>query len=560
MRRPGAWAHGRGRGMAALHARGAVGSGGRQPGRGRGPGGGRLRALGLSAAVKLVLLADLGVLYQQGTQPLRKAELVRLPAPKTRSRADVMALVRRNCVTFRPSERDRADLRAAGADDALLAAIDQCLRTRTAARPNAPPPPPSPAAAAPAKPAQPAPVARPLVAPLRVIVSQQIAATAGTAADVAVQLYRGTDPQPGVELLLRGASTIPGGATQDPVAITDWRGVATFRVLAGNTPGAYRLTVAMPNGPPLGPTTRIDFITTAVPAPPPPPRPVVSDGLTRFTQGVDLHGTAGAALPVPLLLEVRDTTGAPFVGQLVTVIAAGGTVDPAVATTDRAGKVQVRVTLGERAGPVVVTAKLGPLTRTATVYADPGLARDLVLERGGTPLVGQLTLASRDTVVLRVPARDAHGNRTTLDGFAATASGRAVELRSAVMAESAAVVTLAPRRNGTGELDLSGSGVRTRVSVTVALAGAQGGGAWAIGARSAWLGANDPWIALPNLTGMSGVDWSAFGRRTLVAGGGLLLATGVAGGSVNAARTTADVSLVLAQGFGRVELSLVPRG
>src|SRR2546429_2340581 len=187
MRRPGARAHGRGRGMAALHARGAVGSGGRQPGRGRGPGGGRLRALGLSAAVKLVLLAALGLVYQQGTQPLRKAELVRLLATKTRSRADVMALVRRNCVTFRPSERDRADLRAAGADDALLAAIDQCLRTRTAARPNAPPPPPPPPppAAAPPKPAQPAPPARPprpLVAPLRVIVSQQIAATSGTAA------------------------------------------------------------------------------------------------------------------------------------------------------------------------------------------------------------------------------------------------------------------------------------------------------------------------------------------------------------------------------------------
>ena len=509
--------------------------------------------------MKLVLLAALGLVYQQGTQPLRKAELVRLLATKTRSRADVMALVRRNCVTFRPTERDRADLRAAGADDALLAAIDQCLRTRTAARPNAPPPPPPPppAAAAPAKPAQPAPVARPLVAPLRVIVSQQIAATAGTAADVAVQLYRGTDPQPGVELLLRGASTIPGGATQDPVAITDWRGVATFRVLAGTTPGTYRLTVAMPNGPPLGPTTRIDFITTAVPAPPPPPRPVVSDGLTRFTQGVDLHGTAGAALPVPLLLEVRDTTGAPFVGQMVTVIAAGGTVDPAVATTDRAGKVQVHVTLGERAGPVVVTAKVGPLTRTATVYADPGLARDLVLERGGTPLVGQLTLASRDTVVLRVTARDAHGNRTTLDDFAATASGRAVELRSAVMAESAAVVTLAPRRSGMGELELSGSGVRMRVSVNVALAGGPPS-MWAIGARSAWLGSNDPWLALPNLTSVSGVDWSVFGRRTVVAG--LSLAVGAAAGSLSAERTTGSVSLMLFEGYGSVELSLMPRG
>src|SRR2546429_9029680 len=96
----------------------------------------------------------------------------------------------------------------------------------------------------------------------------------------------------------------------------------------------------MPTGPPLGPTTRIDFITTAVPAPPPPPRPVVSDGLTRFTQGVDLHGTVGAALPVPLLLEVRDTTGAPLVGPLGTVIAAGGTADRAVAATDRRGKGQ----------------------------------------------------------------------------------------------------------------------------------------------------------------------------------------------------------------------------
>src|SRR5207253_9793339 len=136
-----------------------------------------------SAAVKVVLLAALGLLYQQGTQPLRKAELVRLLATKTRSRADVMALVRRNCVTFRPSERDRADLPAAGADDALLAAIDQCLRTRTAARPNAPPPPPPPPPPAPpppqpAPPPPPAPPPRPPGAPFRGILRPQTAAAA----------------------------------------------------------------------------------------------------------------------------------------------------------------------------------------------------------------------------------------------------------------------------------------------------------------------------------------------------------------------------------------------
>jgi len=510
--------------------------------------------------VSPVLLVALGLVYQQGAQPLRKAELVRLLATKARSKTEVAALVRRSCVTFQPSERDRADLRAAGADDAVLAAIDQCLRAHAAARPSAPPTAAPPAAAAPAPAAAPPPArapTQPLVAPLRVVVSQQIAAPAGGAADVAVQLYRGTDPQPGVELLLRGASVIPGGATQDPVAITDWRGIATFRVLAGTAPGTYRLTVAMPNGPPLGPTTRIDFITTPIFVPPPPPKPVVSEGLTRFTQGTELHGTAGAALAVPLVLEVRDTTGAPFVGELVTFTATGGAVDPGVATTDRSGTLRVRVTLGERAGPVVVTAKVGPLSRTATVYADPGLARELVLERGSAPLVGQLSLASRDTVVVRVSARDAHGNRTALEEFAATTTGRAIELRSTVMADSAAVVTLAPRRSGTGELELSGSGVRTRVSVTVALIGVQGG-AWAIGARSAWLGSNDPWIALPNLTGMSGADWSVFGRRTLV--GGLSLALGGAGGSLSAERTTGNVSLTLVEGYGRAELALAPRG
>ena len=107
-----------------------------------------------------LLLVALGLVTQQGAQPLRKTELVRLLATKARSKADVVALLRRNCVTFRPSERDRADLRAAGADDAVLGAIDQCLRARAA---PAPTPAPAPARA-------PTP---PPVAPWRVIVNQQ---------------------------------------------------------------------------------------------------------------------------------------------------------------------------------------------------------------------------------------------------------------------------------------------------------------------------------------------------------------------------------------------------
>src|SRR5206468_4497893 len=80
-------------------------------------------------------------------------ELVRMLARRALSKPQIATLVRRNCVTFQPTAHDRAELRAAGADDAVLAAIDQCLRARLARAA-----PPRPVAPAPARPA-PSPVA-----------------------------------------------------------------------------------------------------------------------------------------------------------------------------------------------------------------------------------------------------------------------------------------------------------------------------------------------------------------------------------------------------------------
>src|SRR5882724_1497355 len=122
----------------------------------------------LRAAVLLALAGHLCATAARaqrgGTDPLRKVELVRLLGSRAISTTEVAGLVRRNCVAFRPSERDRADLRAAGADDVVLAAIDQCLRarapvSRAAPRPTVPAPPrvaQQPAPAAPATPAAPA--------------------------------------------------------------------------------------------------------------------------------------------------------------------------------------------------------------------------------------------------------------------------------------------------------------------------------------------------------------------------------------------------------------------
>ena len=421
-------------------------------------------------SLRVLLLVTLGVLPNQpasaqGTQPLRKAELVRMLARRALSKPQIATLVRRNCVTFQPTAHDRAELRAAGADDAVLAAIDQCLRARLA-RATPPPPPPRPVAPAPVRPSAPAP--SPVVA-----------------------------------------------ATQAP---TD---------------------------------------TSAHPAPPPsPPRPVMSERLTQFTSGAELHGTVGATLAQPLVLEVRDTTGAPFVGHPVTITTTSGTVTPSAAESDTSGVMSVRVTLGERAGATTITARVGTLTRTVLVRADPGPPEALVVERGDTPVVGSLTLRSRDTVVLRVVARDRYGNRTALDKFAATTTARAIAL-TATATDAAGSVTLVPRRSGVGELTLSGSGLRARLPVDVVLP-TTSVGLWEIGARTAWLGANDPWIGLAGVTGIKGADFSIFGRRTVVAG--LSLALGATAGSLNADQTTRSLSLQLLEGYGRAEFALVPRG
>jgi len=411
----------------------------------------------LRAPVLLALAAHLcaGAARAQGggTEPFRKVELVRLLGSRAMSTPEIAVLVRRNCVAFRPSERDRADLRAAGADDAVFAAIDQCLRARTPA--NRPAPRPS------------VPVSRP--------------------------------------------------------------------------------TVQTPPPAPAAPPA---------PPPPPPARPVPAPDLTQFTRGAGQHAPVGSALAVEL--EVRDSTGAPITKQPVTFAVSGGAVTPTAAETDATGTVRVRVALPERAGPVEITAKVGTFSRTATVYADPGPAHELVVERGGAP-AGHLAVRSRDTVVLRVVARDAYGNRTRLEDFMATTSGRSIGLMAAAASDSQVLVTLEPRRSGLSELQLSASGLRARVTVDVALPATAR--PWAIGARPAWLGANNPWINAPSLAGISGADFTVFGRRSLPGADGLSLALGAEAGSLSADRAAGGtVSMTLVEAFGRAELAVLPGG
>jgi len=86
-----------------------------------------------------------------GTTSLRKSDLVRLLSGATMTPAELAQLVRRNCLTFHPTDRDRNDFRLLGADPSLLTAMDECMRRsaprRATSRPASPPPQPPPAPA-----------------------------------------------------------------------------------------------------------------------------------------------------------------------------------------------------------------------------------------------------------------------------------------------------------------------------------------------------------------------------------------------------------------------------
>jgi hypothetical protein len=89
-----------------------------------------------------MLLASVLLAAAQGLEPLRKSDLVWLLSGSALTQQEVAQLVRRNCLTFVPTERDRQDLRSLGAEPDVLAAVDGCARRRASAQPAATPRPP----------------------------------------------------------------------------------------------------------------------------------------------------------------------------------------------------------------------------------------------------------------------------------------------------------------------------------------------------------------------------------------------------------------------------------
>ena len=90
----------------------------------------------MPAPLSAVLAA---LLLLQGSAALRKSDLVRLLSGAMMAPVELAQLVRRNCLTFEPTDRDRNDLRLLGADASVLGAVDECARRRAPRRPAVPP-------------------------------------------------------------------------------------------------------------------------------------------------------------------------------------------------------------------------------------------------------------------------------------------------------------------------------------------------------------------------------------------------------------------------------------
>ena len=539
----------------------------------------------------------------QRAEGLRKTDLIRLLTSSGLSKDAIATRVRRYCVNFVPSSRDRADLIAAGADTALFAAIEACRRP---------------------------------AAPLRVVAPARVLAVTGSEVTIEARVLRRDVPQSGVMVVLRGAGAVQGGAEPDPAAVTNAQGVASLRFLTGMTPGTHRLELALTNEPTVRPVpielttspptaVHVDIRTPIVSvreasrvgavarftvtddrSRPVPGLRLSLEGITaelgpgiaaaltdrtgnaaiaipsaavrrggqvgllvggtrvasftvlleavalnpertQFMGSLQVRGTVATALVAPVVFQVRDSAGVVVPGYPVAFTVLNGTANPASAVTDANGVARAIVVLGQRAGPVTITARAGRVTKEVSLYAMPAQPEALVVERAGAP-VTRLSLTTRDTVSLRVVTRDRFGNQAVQTNLRVTILGGAVGLRD-TRGTAAGSVVLMPRRSGVATLSLQASGLARSIPIDVVLPAATRG--WIVDGRVGGAAFNYGFKAVPGVSGKPGFRGEmAVGR---LVGPAVRVETGLGFGVLRADAPGGGVTVALYQGLVRGE-------
>jgi hypothetical protein len=369
-----------------------------------------------TVALLLIALPLPGVAFAQRGAPLLKTDLIELLSSPVIPHQEVADLVRRNCLAFRPTDRDWTDFRTLGATADVVASINGCAAGR-------------PASAAPATPAPAAPAVT--AGALQVMLRQvRVQAAAGSTARIVVLAARAGLPQAGAQLVLHGTGAIEGGSGRDVVAATDDSGFAVFPVRVGRRLNSYRLEVAPAAGGTFPGRPVVELLVRAGPAASASaePREIL------FDQGLDSL--------VPVAVTVRDSVGHPVRGEPVVL---HGTPDmrftPDTVITDSLGRARVVVARDavRRRGTLQVQVRdksmatieimIGmPLAdgltdflpvRTASGGAGNGLGEPVVFEartKLGRPAVGRVvTFRSANASVVPTMATTDSGGRVRVE-------------------------------------------------------------------------------------------------------------------------------------------------
>ncbi len=304
-----------------------------------------------SCTIALLLLALPGAASAQRGAPLLKTDLIELLSSPVIPHQEVADLVRRNCLAFRPTDRDWTDIRSLGATSDVVASINGCASGR----------PTGASAAAPTTPTAAAPVVP--VNALQVILRQpRVQAAAGSQARIAVLAARAGLPQPGAQLVLRGSGAIDGGSDRDVVAATDDSGFAIFPVRVGRRINSYRLEVAPAAGGTFPGRPMIDLVVR----PGPPASAAAQPREILFDDGLDSL--------VPVAITVRDSVGLAVRGEPVVI---HGTPEmrfpPDTVFTDSMGRARVVIARDavQRRGTLQVQVRDKPMASVEVVLGTP---------------------------------------------------------------------------------------------------------------------------------------------------------------------------------------------
>ena len=302
-------------------------------------------------AALLFLVALPGAVSAQRGAPLLKTDLIELLSSPVIPHQEVADLVRRNCLAFRPTDRDWTDFRTLGAAPDVVASITGCASGRAPAGGA-----PTPAAAA----------ATPVTATtLQVMLRQpRIQAAAGSQARIVVMAARAGLPQAGAQLMLRGSAAVDGASGgRDMVVATDDSGFAVFPLRVGRRLGSYHLEIAPAGGGTFPGRPAVEVIVRAgAPA-------------TASVEPREILFDSGLDSLVPVAVTVRDSIGHPVRGE--PVVFRGTTAEmgfiPDTVVTDSLGRVRMVVARGaiRRKGTIQVQVREKPMAAVDVIIGMP---------------------------------------------------------------------------------------------------------------------------------------------------------------------------------------------